>query len=714
MPGDAGRLEGKEVCEYRDFAWPLMQNTRNKATEARQLLNGELGITLPETVALAGAQDWVGDLPHKLTGPQRIRQKLIARDWEMKRPVTSGGPRAASVATRIEQPIQAIMRGEQAGFPDADVKDLLLIEGLAFGAVSVDLSARNDMPMPYKDGVRSFEAENLTDIYAVDAEGRFRSDEGYDAASVDIQKALKEAEADKTDFLARHLPFKQRAYSIRSCAPIWDGDLNLEGLIVETHWTASRLRRAGIHVGNRRDMSDAHLYPLGAIGEGDSSSGASGKPVKVVEAWLIDDDGLPYKSCWVDGYDYAWREKAKGRREGLESYLTDLSRICKDKRGQWQGFSRLPISWGWGLGWSTPDIDQRALPFTKPFQQSWKQVDMLMTCVVASMMWLAFPALIEKVSIADMADDTVDEKDRDNTPDIAPLKITKVTGDIVNIGSQGPHPSVFEAIKIALGENKAEQPGGEAGGAPSGFAQTISEALEQDAMVTIPKSHNAMASAHGSFILEAAKFVGECYEPVRVYQIADVLIEQNNPSATDQLLTIEPGLVGKSYDVRAIDKKTPGENPAVRQQNAALVKERFYDKVWFLEQDGYPSPEEMAMRVAWEDLLESEPGKASQLKMLEAFVSNKYVEQIQELISQGQANPQGLPTGFAGGTSQPPPDMMASGPQATGGMDGLTVGNPAASSLAGQVGAGLQTGPTQNAVNAGGVMPAAPLMSGVS
>ena len=53
-----------------------------------------------------------------------------------------------------------------------------------------------------------------------------------------------------------------------------------------------------------------------------------------------------------------------------------------------------------------------------------------------------------------------------------------------------------------------------------------------------------MASQHASYVVEAAKFLGECYEPIRVYQIADVLLEQKNPSDVEQMMTLEPGLIG--------------------------------------------------------------------------------------------------------------------------------------------------------------------------
>lgn len=692
-----------------------MSNTRALATEARELLAGKLGIVLPETVTLAGADTWLGDLPHKRTGPQQVRQKLIAEQWEIKRPVTSGGPRAQSIATRIEQPLNAIMKDEDAGFPDENVKDNLLIEGICFSTVSLaptDWRQKATIYVPDRkmDEHGKIDNKYVEDRFAMDRSGRFRGDKGYDESDIDLDAMQKEAEEERRAHQARNLPFRQRAYSIRQCAPIWGSDFQLEGLIVETHWSAHEIRRRKMYVGKDKHGADCQLYPLGAIGEGDSGSGTSGKQVKVIEAWLLDDDGKPYLSYYVDGkngLEYVFRMG----KNGPEEYITDLSKIGRDKRGKWHGYSRLPISWGTGLGWSAADPDERTMPFTKPFQQGWRMADMIMTCVVASSLWLAFPALIEKVPFA-QDDESLTEEDR-KTPDISMLKITQVTGDITNVGGQGVHPSVFQSLGILMGENKMEAPGGTEQGADSGIGMSIAEATASDALTTVKRSALKMASRNASLVLEGAKILGECYDdPIRVYQIADVLIEQENPSDTNQMLELEPGWIGTSYDVKAVEKRVPGSNPALRQQNAALVKEGFYDKAWFYEQEGYPSPEEMAWRVQWETLINSEPGQQAILRMYTQYVSSDFVEQMQELIAAGQANQQGLPVGFADGVS-PPPDMLSAGPQATGGMDGMGVPLPAEQQMNAAVGAGMQTGPLNAIAAQGGELPETALMGPV-
>lgn len=696
------RFVGPVVRELRDHYWTLMQGTRNAATEARKHLAMKGELVLPGDLKEAGAENWISRLPHQWTGPQKILQSCIAKQWEIKRSVTSGGFGASSVATRLEQPLHAIMKDDKAGFPWRAANDLILNEGLAFGTVQLATASWSSWPTLYQPGTDTLEPQALEKRFAIDAQGRLRGDEGYDAATVNLDRANRLRLDERHDTMARNLPFRQRAYSIRQCAPIWGDDLTLEGLIVEKWFTPQELIRRKVYFS--KDKTRAQLYPLGAVEEGDPSNGASSR-IKVTEAWLTDEDGLPYIS--LCGHDaggaalYSWRESDGD----LEPWTIDLSQIGPE-HGPKLALTRLPISWAWGLGWPAADFDERAMAFIAPYLQSWKNLDSLMTAIIVFAQWRAFPALVEEDAIGAQAMASLDD-DEPDTPDLGFMKITKVRGKITEIGSQGIAPGILQAMSILNGETKAETPGGDAGNLETGFAMSLNQAFSNDALTTVHESVLDMASMHASYVLEGAKLLGQAYdEPVRVYQLADVLVEQKKPSPTRQLLTLDPELIGDSYDVKAVNVKVPGENPAVRQQNAGLVKEGFYSKRWFLENDGYPSPEAMQQEVMWERALESEPGMAATFRLLEQFVSDTFTQQIVDAITAGSANPQtGLPTGYAQGLAGPPPDLLQSGPQA-GQMPGLSTPNPAASALAGQVGAGLQTSAIQRAASAGGVVPA--------
>lgn len=709
------RSTGPVLKELREQYWGRMSKTRQAANDARTLLADRLGITVAETVKLAGAENWVARLPHQLTGPQRVRQQAIAKQTRLKRSVTAGGYSAQSVSTRLEQPLNAIMRHDKAGFPKADVLDNLLFEGLCFGTVSTPLSdwRWSEATLYDRDG-------SVAKRFRIDAKGRMDGESEY--GGLDLSRATAAVEAERHDFLARHLPFRQNAHSIRNCAPIWGKDHgpdgpNLEGLIVETWWTVTELHREGVLIGKQKDGSDAQWYPLGAIGQGDSSTGGgTGKQVRVIEAWLSDTDGGPYVSRWVDDPrcgEYVFTETKDG---DLAPWVTDLAALCKDKAGKPLGFSQLPISHGWGLGWSSADVDDRALTFTAPFAQGWRNINSKLTAINTWTQLACYPPLIEKLPFGGPDDEGLDGEQL-AAPDFQPGKLTRVRGEVYEMVLRGPGPAVMETMQIEMGENKVEMPGSGKDGAQSGYAMTLAQAFESDALTTVTQSERKMQSMHGSLILEGAKFLGEAYEPIRVYEIAEVLIEQAKPSPTRQLLTLDPALIGDSYDVEAIERKVPGQNPALTQQRMGQVEAGMMSLLTFFEEEGYESPEDEVAKIKYEKILDSEPGMATVLRLLEQTVSDRFVEQLQKAISQGQANPQtGLPVGLVDGLNGPPQMMapqvgqqLAPGQGPGPGVPGLGSPDPAQASLMGAVAGGLQTGPIQQSLAAGGQLPQTPL-----
>lgn len=688
------RVTGPQVKELRDHYWDMMPNTRARATSTRMMLSGKMGAIIPGSLEMAGAQAWLGDLPAKRTNPQRIKQTILSKELQIRRPVTAAGYSAQSVSSRLEQPLDAIMRDRYAGFPDADITELLLLEGLAFSTVAISMLDWNRGPTLYSPGGKEIERR-----FRLDSHGKLEGDAGY--GGLDHGRARRAHQAEQDEYLSRHVPFRQRAFSIRQCAPIFGPNLELEGLIIRTYWSAQSLLRRKFIVTDDKDGNQ--LYPLGAISEGDPSQG--NQEIEVTEAWLIDEDEKPYVTFCVDG-KYTWKEG----EDGLEPHIIDLSRLGPNKD---KALTRLPISWGWGMSWASADLDERAMGYSQPFEQSWRNLDSIMTSLVMWCMWRGTPGLIEQLPPGEPPEIGLEDDEEEQVPDFQPGKITKVRGTISEVATQGIAPGVIQAMQLMMSETKNEGLGNAPSGANSGFQMSLGAAFEQDAMTTVLASRRRMYAENASFILEGGKLLGEAYTPVRIYQIADVLLTQKSPSSTDQVLQLDPGLVGSSFWVEAVELKKPGENPAVRQQNAALVKEKLMTTRKFLEEDGDQSPEATVAEIQYETIMQSPEGMQAQIRILEQYVSDLFVKQIAAAIHAGEANPEnGQPVGFAQGLSGPRPNMLPAGPQASGGMGGLQVGNPASASLNATVGAAMQTGPTNQALAAGGVMPSAPLSSG--
>lgn len=692
---------GPELDEVKTHYWELMRRTRDTATTVRDFLAGRNGVEVPENFALTLGNASIGDLPHKYMGPQRVRQGLISRRPRIKRPQTAIGPRSQTVASKIERPLNAIMEDRTAGAPWEDDNDLLLLEGLAFGTVATDVTGKPGAPVLYMPG-KPRTLQNVERRFRYDSRGRFEDDDGFEGT--DLTEARKAQQSELDDFLARSLPFRQKSYSIRQCAPVFGPTLDLQGLVIESWCTKRMIRDKGLIV--TKDRGGADLYPLGALVEGDASAAFSGNQIRVVEYWYYDEDeGVPCVSYSVDG-QYTWRKKG----DGLEAYTIDLSRLAKDGKGRDKGLSRLPITWGWGLGWSAADLDDRALSFVKPFLQSWRNIDALVTMSLAWCAYRAFPALIEEVPLGTPTDAGIDDDDDPEIPDIKPMAITRVRGKITEIATQGIGRDVFQMVSLMLGENKTEAPGsGDSQGGQSGFAMSLAQAFEQDALTTVHESARRMYADRASFVLEGAKVIGETTQPVRVYELSEEPVAQGRPSPVNQLLLLEPDLIGNAFTVEAISK--PSLSPAEKQQNAEFVERRLRSKRWEMEQAGVESPEVMSNEIAYEDLLDSDAGKQVTFKLLQQFVENEFTAQLNEAMAAGNANQMGLPVGMAQGLAGPPPDMLQGqvGMPEQGGMPGLGVPNPAAASLAGAVGGGMQNGPLNNAVANGGVLPAAPM-----
>src|SRR5215467_1267118 len=216
------RWRTESLQELYQTYWPLMRKTRAAATKSRKVMAGQGGITIPQSVQLAGADAWLGDLPHKRTNPLRVKNKILAKKLQVRRPITSAGYSAQSVSTRIEQPLDAIMRDRLAGFPDTEVVENLLFEGLCFSVVMMNLTNwQAHWPSLYVPGSESeFQAR-----FKVDSKGNLEGDEGY--SGIDMSRAERMRNAELHEAMARNIPFRQQAYSIRQSAPIWGRGLEL-------------------------------------------------------------------------------------------------------------------------------------------------------------------------------------------------------------------------------------------------------------------------------------------------------------------------------------------------------------------------------------------------------------------------------------------------------------------------------------------------------
>ena len=714
------RMSGADLDDLLQQHWDTMSRTRQAAQDERQVLAGEDRFVLPEDLVLAGAEHYVAEIPHPYTVPQRVRQKLIASRPSLNIPL---GPKGLGITaqrqtTRVEEPLNAICEDDRAGFAWEDAADILLFEGWCAGITVVDPADWLKHPSPWDD-----ENERVwKKRYRVNGKGQPAEDDD----EVDDARARRMAESDLATFRARNVPIRHRSISIMDCAPIFGRDPRVvEGLLVVQEYSLGYLKR--------RYHFEAHDLGLATItgrnnqtdGENLTSPNGGQRTISLIEAWLYDDEGVPYVSYAIRG---ANNRTVEARWKTRDQYDGDIATIDLHERF---GLERLPVAWSWGLGTSDRNPDRRALPFTRPFSQGWRSVRAKLTSINIHVANRAYPILLEEDPIgaqaADAGLDAVDE-----TPiELKQMGITKVRGKITELGTQGISNDVYKAIDLELGSIESEAPG-KSNKDQSGFSQSMAEAFEAMALTTVRQGLAKLYEAHGSFVLEAGKRLpevgkrngGSGYAPIMVFRSTDVPVSEN-PGNGDrhEPMELDPDLIDETFTVKATYEKSM--SIPERQQSMEEVERRLKTRRKHLEDVGDNAPETTELELIAEDQ-RSTPEYQKYLMGLVAQVQGaEELEQIAQGQDEGVMNGDGLAAALGMGV-QPPmmlppgmppgPQMGMPAPQMPGAMvpgvpmDGSVTGfggpTSGQAALAGTVGGGAMTGPINRAAAAGGAIPA--------
>ena len=709
------RMSGADLDDLLQQHWDTMARTRQAAQDERKVLAGEDRFVLPEDLVLAGAEHYVAEIPHPYTVPQRVRQKLIASRPSLNIPL---GPKGLGITaqrqtTRVEQPLNAICEDDRAGFAWEDAADILLFEGWCAGITVVDPADWIKHPSPWDD-----ENERVwKKRYRVKANGQ-PADDGDE---VDDARARRMAEADLATFRARNVPIRHRAISILDCAPIFGRDPRVvEGLLVVQEYSLSYLKRK-YHF-DSHDLGLATITGSNDQNDGTNTTSPNGaqRTISLIEAWLYDDEGVPYVSYAIRG---ANNRTVEARWKTKDAYNGEIATI--DLRERF-GLDRLPVAWAWGLGTSDRNPDRRALPFTRPFSQGWRSVRAKLTSINIHVANRAYPILLEEDPIgaqaADAGLDAVDE-----TPiELKQMGITKVRGKITELGTQGISNDVYKAIELELGSIESEAPG-KSNKEQSGFSQSMAEAFEAMALTTVRQGLARLYEAHGSFVLEAGKRLpevgkrngGSGYAPIMVFRSTDVPVS-DNPGNGDrhEPMELDPDLIDETFTVRATYEKSM--SIPERQQSMEEVERRLKTRRKHLEDVGDKSPETTELELLAEDQRSLPEYQKAMLALVAEIRGEEDMEQIAQGQQEGVMNGDGLAAALGMGV-QPPlallpgPQMGQPGPQMPGAMvpgvpqDGSVTGgapsNYGQSALAGVVGGASMAGPINNAISSGGIIP---------
>lgn len=701
-------LTGPELDELKDQHWLDMDRTRKNAQNSCDVIAGVDQFVLPETFTIAGADQYIGSIPHPRTMPGRVLQKVISKRPGLSIPL---GPKglgitAQRLTTKVEQPLNAICEDKRAGFQWPRACALLTYEGFAASVTVLDPSDWKRHPSQWEDE----QSRTWKKRYRVDSAGRDEDHENY-SGEVDDARARRMSELDLDVFRARNVPIRHRAIGIRQCAPIFDGDTEtVGGLIISQEFSTSYLKR-------RYEFGDAGLMtPTG--GNGEDSSGTTRSPkggtLTLVEAWLYDEDGIPYVAYCVKGkhaVETRWKDDSYG-------YGGQLAVINLKERF---GLDRLPVTWRFGLG--NPgeiNADLRAMGLIEPFAQSWKSVRAKLTAMNVACMWMGFPALIEE-SDTPMAQG-IDNQEPDNAPDILPMKITEARPGtrLRALEVQPFSPAVLEMIQLELGTAVDESPG-KSNKDQSGFSQSLAEAFEELAMTTVHTGLGELYEEHGSFVLEAGKRLPEHgktksggavkYAPIMVFNATDVPTNDSDAREHREPMELDPDLIDETFT--CVAQYTKSMSIPEEQQSMEAVARNLKTRRRHLEDTGDPAPETTELELMLEAIRGTEAYQKYAMSLMAKVQGSEELEAITNAQQEGLAEPDtGMPTGAAQGVMPAPPPGMpmplqpgAPGVPVDGSVTGMAAPQYGQNQLAGIVAGPGMVAPMNAAQAAGGVLP---------
>lgn len=693
------RFEGPVLGELLSQHWETMSSTRRKAEKTSEIVAGTDAFILPETFTIAGASQYIASIPQPRTVPQRVLQKTIADRPHLSIPL---GPKGLGITsqrltTKVEEPLNAICGDKRAGFKWPEACALLLYEGFCASITVVDPADWLKHPSAWDDERTRTWARR----YRVDSRGRSEDHENYDG-EVDPTRARRLHELDLDIHRARNVPIRHRAIGIRNCAPIFGPDLGVEGLLISQEFSTSYLKR-------RYRFGDTGVAtPTGGSEREGGRNTSGGRTLTLIEAWLYDEDGVPYYSCCVKGgHAVATYWKSGDEYDGKPATINLQERF---------GIDRLPVHWEFGLGNpAETNPDKRAMGILEPFAGGWQSARAKLTANNVAIMFGSYPVLLEE-PINGMALGATIEDDAPLTPDVVPMKIVQARpGTKLSQLQISPiHESSFRQIELEMGLNAEEQPG-KSNKDQSGFSQSLAEAFEEQSLTTVHDALGRLYEQHGSFVLEAGKRLPELgkkgggagYAPIMVFASTDVPV--NEDDRHNEPMMLDPDLIDETFTVVA--KYDKSMSIPEKQQAMEEVARNLRTRRNYLEQTGDDAPETTELELIAEQQRNT-PEFAKYLLTLVAQIQGaEEVEQIAKAQGEGLADEIGQPLGMEHGVAPAPPGMMqplqqgAPGVPAGGSVTGMAPPSYGQAALNGVVGGGTMAGPINNAVQAGGVIP---------
>jgi hypothetical protein len=665
----------------------LLPLERERAREARALLNGEWQVPLPDTYDEDEILAYSADSSSKYLIPLKTTQRLSAKVPAIMRPKAASISKAAEkISSAIEEFMQGLMQDQ---FPFPDFMELAQSEGCVAILVLPSPAAYEDVPTLYDDDERMAEADygalpepkqaeyqrfddgadnpdnaarpykRLKERYRVDSEGN--PDDGSATWKLDRAESTAFFTEERDNFLGDNPPVTFDLLSRLDFVPInprFKGKrVEVDGIIARRLFARDDLRARGYWWADPDADDDGALVQVGQDGGRDGQ-------VYLYQAILKDERGHVFIAYQAEG-KCTYRDK-----DHNEVAVIDLTEKYK--------MSRVPVVFRYGWHWSTSDPDRRSIPFTRPFQADWRNRDVLVSAMTISAMWDGMPAYGQRIT----PDGTVAAAlngDVELNITIKPNTIVPVYGDLERLGGSGVSkdvPMLIQHFDQSAGEY-APQPGSFGGDGPrSGVDREITGKDTDIAHSHILEAGRSAYEEAASLALEICTRLGQMpgKPPVSLNILSDVPTGTTGTmSKQTHRVTLNPNAAGENWTLVAEFPSVPGENLAGATVFADLAERKFLLREEFRTLWGDPHPELFEAKRQLEVYYDSPAGQMELMQDLAEYMQDDRRKKILQLTQQQRAT--------SGGTSSALlADLMGGGQQGQQGpptAPGVPSGGPA-------------------------------------
>jgi hypothetical protein len=671
------RVCGADIARLWETHDRKMDSSRDRIRACRATKYGERGFILPPEFNVPGAEFLSISLPQKTTVPLKTINVLSRKQPRLQRHPIGTTLRAELMASNIETWVNAAIEkkvkwGEVIGklFDDGECA-IIVIPSLAHWEKAPDFMDslsyeefcrldpetqdrycrvdENDDPILDEDEeetvgrkdmnpskyvrVDKYGHPQINPRYMRDKQGRAPDDQYYENSKKKFKehrKTSKKAfEEEQAHWLSEELPFRISVISATECAPIFDTDDELVGLVVRRNFNKEALIK-------RDYVWDEDSDLLEEVSE-DEETGE----VTLYEYWGTDRDGIPFVSYSVNGKDTRFRAEDDDEADAIIDLREEF------------GIRKLPVLYAWGLHFETDDYKMRGVPFLWPVLGAITGVEALSTSILVHSYSTAFGSwgvAADPQIVRDHPEVLMDGTKPRNF-NFAPLTTTILPGRPYPLVHPGVGKDVKDLLNMLMTASASMAPSETAfggGQAASGHDRALSREYLETSMNQVLdgalKAYQFIAERILEICCGITKLTGV---PVPVYATVPTpqsTGEKNRSQLRKQILELRPEWVGPIYNLVAFYPKSAGENLAELQQLSQLLLQGLVTFREFREKGfGDENPAATLIEIYTDQYLKSDAGKAEVAQLAAELMGADSDAEKQRLMEEKRLTSGGTP-----------------------------------------------------------------------